>query len=256
MKWLRDLALTFRMAMTRREILWTSALAAFMTGTVNLLNQVHLTAIIGSLAAWLIGVVVFLLGVVFFLVRYANGVRHQLEDPKLSLSFSELGCHVKTPVEHTLLANGHPVIQDGRLLTQRTMASSFRLAVKATSRVAPRAVNAFLTKVERQTQMETWEQSKYGEQVPLLWVGETLTVDLSDRFPRFVDVLHIGEDNKVDIWKVGTPFTLGEFFKPPGKYRLTVSLISDGITEDVALLFNWTGKWDTCSMTALRAILS
>ena len=121
--------------------------------------------------------------------------------------------------------------------------------MQATSKVAPRNVSAFLTKFERRDAIGAWHLSQYDELVQLPWVGESLAVNLSNLFPRYVSVLHIGDDNKIGFWMVGMPFSLVDFFKPIATYRLTVAVIAeDGFTDETAFELDWKGQWDTITI--------
>ena len=114
-----------------------------------------------------------------------------------------------------------------------SMATSIRVAVGYHVRIAPKNATAFVTKFEKLDTTGTWMASRYSELVQLPWVGETMTVDLSNLFPRFVSVLHIGDDNKIGFWMIGTPFTLVDFLETATKYRLTIVVLAEGRTEPI-----------------------
>jgi hypothetical protein len=191
--------------------------------------------------SWAFGAIAGLALLLIFVLGHAKRLRASLL-PKVVLSCDpERGCMVQTRVEKFALRDGQPVRVE-------VMASSIRISVRASTKVAPKNVTAFLTKFESLNKTGEWEPSKFSELVQLPWVGETMTADLSDLFPRFVGVFHIEEDNKIGFWIVGMPFSLVDFFRAVTRYRLTVAVIADGMTQQTSFELDWKGKWDTVAV--------
>jgi hypothetical protein len=128
-------------------------------------------------------------------------------------------------------------------------ATSIRVKAQANTTVGPRNVAAYITKLERKTDVN-WEESKYHEMVPLRWAGtDTLETDISNLFPKYAGVLHIDEsDNVITVPGVPVPLSLPEFFKAVGTYRVTVSVMAEGMTSQTRFEIDWKGQWNTIEM--------
>jgi hypothetical protein len=162
------------------------------------------------------------------------------EEPKIEVSSDpQRGCIVRTPV----------VIRDATGVRE-SQATSVRVWVQATSKVAPHNVRAFLTRIERRTADGAWEESGQHEIVPLTWTDtNALLTDISNLFPKFATVLHIDRDDaSLGIWGTPMPLSLFEFFQPFTTYRLTVSVLADGITSQTTFEIDWKGQWDAIEM--------
>jgi hypothetical protein len=245
---------TLMEALTVRRVLHISFVFAAVTAAVRsvpiIAKEADLSSLLGAPFAWACGIIVGLFLLVYFLNEHAVQLRRSLL-PRIELSCEKRGCVAQTKVQRYIpmpSATGQTlaVTPAGEVL-----ASSVRIWVQAISKVAPRNVSAFLTKFERRNAVGAWIPSQYDELVRLPWVGETLTVNLSNLFPQYVSVLHIeGDTNKIDFWKTGMPFSLVEFFNQEvATYRLTVAVITeDGLTQEIAFELDWRGKWDTLSL--------
>ena len=123
---------------------------------------------------WAFGVMSLLGLLCIFVIIYANRLRVSLL-PSITLSCEpERGGLVQTRVAQ--------IARDGQVLAQTSMATSIRVAVRAVTRIAPKNATAFVTKFEKLDTTGTWMASRYSELVQLPWVGETMTVDLSNCF--------------------------------------------------------------------------
>jgi hypothetical protein len=252
MRSLKDWWSTLIEALTLRRVIALPIVFATVTAVVHLApflaREMNRPMLLGA-PSWAFGVIALLALLCFFVIAYATRLRLSLL-PNIEFSCDpERGCLVQTRVEKFALKDGQPVrAADGQPVRVEVMASSIRISVRAISKVAPEDATAFLTKFERLSEAGVWEPSKYSELVQLPWVGETMTADLSDLFPRFVSVLHIEEDDKIGFWMVGMPFSLVDFFKAVTKYRLTVAVIADGTTRQTSFELDWKGKWNTVAM--------
>jgi hypothetical protein len=165
------------------------------------------------------------------------------EEPKVELSSDpQDGCLV-TPIR--------VLHQDYQNNVRESKATSLRVKAQANTPVGPRNVTAYITKIERKTDAG-WEESKYHEMVPLKWAGtDTLETDISNLFPKYASVLHIDEsDNLVTVPGVPVPLSLSDFFKPVGTYRVTVSVMAEGMTSQTRFEIDWKGQWNTIEMRA------
>jgi hypothetical protein len=163
------------------------------------------------------------------------------EEPKIEVSSDpQRGCLVRIPIQ---IYTGDAVIQ--------SQATSVRVWVQATSKIAPHNVTAFLTRIERRTPDGAWEESSYHEIVPLTWTDTNATLtDVSNLFPKFVNVLHINQGGtSLGMYSPQMmPVSLPEFFTPLTTYRLTVSVMAEGITTQTTFELDWMGEWDTIEM--------
>jgi hypothetical protein len=162
------------------------------------------------------------------------------EEPKIDVSSDpQRGCIVRTPV----------LIHDEAGMRE-SQATSIRVWVRATSKVAPRNVTAFLTRAERKTADGAWEESRHPEIVPLTWTDtNTMQTDVSNLFPKFANVLHIGQDDtSLGMWRTPMSLSLVEFLRPFATYRLTVSVMAEGITRQTAFEIDRKGQWNTIEM--------
>jgi hypothetical protein len=243
-------------ALSLRRVLALSIIFAVVSGTVQLApllaREFNRTMFLGAPpVVW--GAISLLLVLCGFLLKRLKEYRELLE-PRMTLTCEpDRGGLVQTPVTKFVLDKGQPVFseRDRQPVSTRVMATSIRVSVRAASRVAPRNATAFLTKFERLNEGGVWETSRYNELVQVPWAGEGLAVDLSDLFPKFASVLHIEEDNKIGFWNVGMPHTLAEFLARVTKYRLTVAVIAEGMTEQRVIEVDWKGKWDTVTVRAV-----
>lgn len=186
---------------------------------------------------WAVGCVAALALLLFWVLQYANQLRQELK-PNIELTYDPArGCVVVTPV---LLP-----LPDGR--QRESQATSVRVLVQATTKVAPKNATAFLTKFEKQSVGGgAWEPRQHHELVQLTWTSNTFETDLSDAFPKSVNVLHIGaHDNLITIWGASMPLSLRDFFNTITTYRFTVSVIAEGKTSTTRLEVDWKGHWDT-----------
>ena len=236
-------------ALTLRRVIALPIMFSTVTVAMHLApflaREVNRPMLLGA-PPWAFGVMSLLGLLCIFVIIYANRLRVSLL-PSITLSCEpERGGLVQTRVAQ--------IARDGQVLAQTLMATSIRVAVRAVTRIAPKNATAFVTKFEKLDTTGTWMASRYSELVQLPWVGETMTVDLSNLFPRFVSVLHIGDDNKIGFWMIGTPFTLVDFFETATKYRLTIVVLAEGRTEpivttdQIVIELDWKGKWDTVTV--------
>jgi hypothetical protein len=192
---------------------------------------------LSTIPHWAVGGVVGLALLLFWTLQYANQLRKLLE-PNVSLSCDPArGCVVVTPI--VMRGPGGDQIE--------SQAVSVRVLVQSTSKVAPKNATAFLTKFERQSVGGgAWEPRQHHELVQLTWTSETFETDLSDAFPKSINVLHIGaHDNQITFWRVAMPLSLRGFFDTVTTYRFTVAVIADGRTKTTRLEVDWKGQWDT-----------
>jgi hypothetical protein len=162
------------------------------------------------------------------------------QKPKLELSCDpQQGCLI-TPIR---------VLHQLGVQQYETKATSIRIRVQANTTVGPQNVAAYLTNLERKSSMG-WEESEYNEMVPLKWVGtDTLETDISNLFPKYVGVFHIDESNNaITVPGVPVPLSLPGFFTQPGTYRVTVSVMAEGMTSQARFEIDWKGQWDTVVM--------
>jgi hypothetical protein len=186
---------------------------------------------------WAVGSVAALALLLFWVLQYANQLRQELK-PNIELSFDPArGCVVVTPV---LLG-----LADGN--QRESEATSVRVLVQAATKVAPKNATAFLTKFEKQSVGGgAWEPRQHHELVQLTWTSNTFETDLSDAFPKSVNVIHIGaHNNQITVWGAAMPLSLRDFFNTITTYRFTVSVIADGRTSTTRLEVDWRGQWDT-----------
>jgi hypothetical protein len=163
------------------------------------------------------------------------------EEPKIEVfSDPEKGCLV-TPIEVR--------VDFGSMGMGQSQATSVRVGVQAITEVGPQNVTAYLTKLERKTETG-WEESRNREMVPLKWAGtDTLQTEISHLFPKFVGVLHIDRhDNLVTVPGVPFPLSFTGFFTAMATYRVTVSVMAEGMTSQTRFEVNWKGQWDTIEM--------
>ena len=199
-------------------------------------------------AVWCVATLALLL---FRTLQYADGLRRELQ-PKIELSADPArGCVVETPVVGLEIRNGMAVP------TKESKALSLRVLAQATTKATPKNVAAFLTKFEKQRiGGGGWESSQHHELVQLTWTGYSNSeINLSTTFPRFINVLHISEDdNLIAFWGAGMPLTLRDFFKALTTYRLTVSVVAEGMTDaEITFEVVWKGQWNTLEMRPVKA---
>jgi hypothetical protein len=163
------------------------------------------------------------------------------EEPKIEV-FSD-------PQQGCLVAPIQVLHEMGSMGVTQSQATSIRVGVQANTKVGPQNVTAYLTKIERKTDTG-WEESKYREMLPLKWAGtDTIETEISDLFPNFVDVLQIDRrDNLVTVPRMPVPFSLLDFFKAVAIYRITVSVMAEGMTRQTRFEIDWKGQWDTIGM--------
>ena len=164
------------------------------------------------------------------------------EEPNLELSCDPgRGCMVKTPIQ---------VLDPNGVVVGKSQATSIRVWVQARTRLAPKNVTAFLTKVERKAANGEWEESKNYEMVPLTWAATDIReAEVSNLFPRFVNVLHIDErDNLITLWRAPIPLSLPDFLEAETTYRFTVSVMAEGMTSQTRFEIDWHGRWNTIEM--------
>lgn len=252
MRGIRDWLSTLIDAFTLQRVLALPLFVTFVTLAVRygpILAQEANRPVLLAAPPWAFGAIAGLTLLLLFVVTYATRLRLSLLPKMVLVCDPEQGSLVRTRVAKFALKDGQPVhAEDGQPVGTEVMASSIRISVRATTRVAPKNATAFLTKFEKLNEAGEWESSRYNELVQLPWVGETMTADLSDLFPRFVSVFHIEDDNKIGFWMVGMPFSLVDFFQPVTRYRLTVAVIADGTTQQTTFELDWTGKWDTVTL--------
>jgi hypothetical protein len=164
------------------------------------------------------------------------------EESKIEVSSDpQRGCIVRVPIQAVDAAGN---------VVRRSQATSVRVWVQATGKVAPHNVTAFLTRIERRTADGAWEESSNHEIVPLTWTDTNTTLtDVSNLFPKFVNVLHINQgDTSIGMYGTLMPLSLPEFFRSLTTYRLTVSVMAAGITKQTTFEIDWKGQWDTIEM--------
>jgi hypothetical protein len=175
-------------------------------------------------------------------IRLRTALSAVSEEPKIDISSDpQKGCLVRVPVQ----------VRDAfGSLVKESQATSIRVWVQATSKVAPSNATAFMTRVERKTADGAWEESGQNEIVPLVWAGtDSRITDLSNLFPKFCTVLHIDRDTAaIGMWNAPMPLSLEEFLKPFGTYRFTVSVLAEGITKQASFEIDWKGQWDAIKM--------
>ena len=162
-------------ALTLRRVIALPIMFSTVTVAMHLApflaREVNRPMLLGA-PPWAFGVMSLLGLLCIFVIIYANRLRVSLL-PSITLSCEpERGGLVQTRVAQ--------IARDGQVLAQTLMATSIRVAVRAVTRIAPKNATAFVTKFEKLDTTGTWMASRYSELVQLPWVGETMTVDLSN----------------------------------------------------------------------------
>jgi hypothetical protein len=239
----RSLWTTFPEGIGYRRFAISGVVGIIIAGFYFLAERFTITSLL-AIPHWAVGSIVVLGLLLFWMLQYADRVRRELE-PKIELSCDpDRGCVVETPVLQMEHRDG------GVVVTREYKAVSVRVWVKATSKIAPKNVAAFMTKFEKQRiGGGGWESSQHHELARLTWVGDTMEVDLSNAFPQFVNALHIAEtDNLITFWGAGMPLSLRDFFKTITSYRLTIAVIAEGMTREITFVFVWKGQWNTIEL--------
>jgi hypothetical protein len=225
-----------------------SGAVAFVVAVVYFIAQHFAITSLLAVPHWAVASVTFFVLLFGFTLMYADQQRQELA-PRIELSADpERGAVVVTPMFDFTRHD------DGRVTAVERNAVSIRVLVRATTTVAPKKAAAFLTKFQRQRIGGAWEASRHYEFIQLNWAGsETHEVDLSNKFPRFVNVLIARDDrNRIEVWKADLPLSLRNFFDAQNTYRLTVSVLVDGLTSDITFDVVWKGQWDTIEVRPVR----
>jgi hypothetical protein len=130
------------------------------------------------------------------------------------------------------------------------LATSIRLRVQANSKVTLPRVMAYITKIEKLTAGREWQESSSPD-IQLIWVGDTPFVEIPASSIKYVNTLHINQnDNRLAVWQTQLPSSLEDFLRDAGTYRFTVSVFAEGVTRHARIEVDWKGKWDTIKVRA------
>jgi hypothetical protein len=157
-------------------------------------------------------------------------------ETELSFDPNSPGCVDEVPVYvHT-----HQIVGQSR-------ATSIRVKVETNARIPPKNVTAFISKIEKGKVDGSWEEISISRDIQTTWTDTNNTItDLASSAPKYVNVLHIDHnENLLTIWQTSMPPSLVDFFKDTTTYRLTVSVVAQGVTRHTRIELDWKGKWDT-----------
>jgi hypothetical protein len=124
------------------------------------------------------------------------------------------------------------------------LGKSYRARVRAGSSFAQENVMAYLTKIERLTASQEWQDSSSPD-IQLRWVGDTPAVQIPASSIRYVNILHADQKgNRLSVWQTQLPSSLEAFLRDEGTYRFTVSVLGQGVARRTRVLVDWQGRWD------------
>jgi hypothetical protein len=239
MNWLKEIRTTIVEAFTARQVFVTGSIGVAAGLVVSFVPRISFDGqpVLLGVPAWAWGVIVWLVGLLWFALGYAHRKRLELV-PTFQLSFDPQECVAVTPtVIGRFGLNG--------MFEQVAESQGSYVRVKITAPKADvRGCAVFITAIEKMN-TESGIFFPMVLQTPILLTPEPIVV--YSNIPRFVDVVMVGESDNIVNLPPGSPLAFKGKFQEKTSYRFTISVAANSVTKTRRVLVRWPGNWDGIS---------
>lgn len=231
--WIKQRITTAIEAFTLRRVLAVGGIFAVAGAVAGLAPKIKWGGLpmFLSTPAWIWGLIAALISGLYFVFEYAH--RKRLETvPKIALSFNP-DCVVHTPTKIRQVVQGNLVEIDSH-------ACYVCLKVESLSKLAIRDCAALITSIKKRNRTT-------GQFAPIP-LADAIAIRVPfiiyHGVPNYVAFLQAGENDNTLRVPERYPLIIENAFNEHTVYRVTISVIADGVTSRHTVDVTWAGVWN------------